>query len=285
MDNQYPALKNNMSLLMDQTFRIYKENFWKFSVLIVAVVVPIEMLKFSLSRLPDTNPLNILTSLLIQGVGFLVIFSIGGAAVWDIQIKGKMEIRQFMGRVLQASLSLVLATVFLLFAVAAIMLFCAITFILINTVVTTISIVERSMAVLFVILAAPLLFSIITFWCMTLDIVLIEKLNALKALRRNLSLIRGHYWHFGYSSIGFGLAAFGLGILFTVPFAATNLINPTSVGLISQLSLQWVNGSIVGITVPPVLFISSALLYRDLMIRDESTNQASPSWKIGIGSA
>ena len=86
---------------------------------------------------------------------------------------------------------------------------------------------------------------------------------------------------FGISLV-FLLVALGLGIVLAIPFALLSLV--VGGGPTSGLS-DWIlalGRVVVGVGVPPVLFISGTLLYYDLRLRKEEYSFAGLSREMGM---
>ncbi len=221
------------------------------------------------------------TAVIVRGLATALIFSAGAVAVGQHYVRGDIQVKECLTRVWHRIVSISLATIALAFVVA---LPTVLAVNLLGPVAAAVNgaIGDLSSAVLVMAMALLVLLIVLTFWCVTLNAVVVEGNHAFEALRRTFGLVRTSWWRVAAASALLGLAAFGLGIVITVPFAVVMLAAGASSGSAIAVVVQSVGGIVVGILVPPVLFIGGTLLYYDLRVRQEAYDLGVLSQEIGV---
>ncbi len=269
----------DLPALLDETFLVYIRGFRRFAGLVLVVAGPVGLLTVSLFQFTGGGMFPFAAAVVLRSLGSVLIFSGGAIAVGQQYVMGNIDIEACLTRPWHRVVSLLLSTAALA-AIVALPLLLAV--VLLGPVVSTLgdAIGDVSSVVLVTALALLALFIGVTFWCITLNAVVVEGNHALGALKRTIGLVRKRWWSVAASSVLLGLAALGLGILVTVPFAAVMLAAGS--GSATAVVVQSVGGIVVGILVPPVLFIGGTLLYYDLRVRQEDYDLGALSKEIGV---
>jgi len=258
----------NLGALLEQTFAIYGRHFWRFIGLVAVVQVPLSLVSLAVLQITGNQTGTFIGSEVLRAIGTLVVFGAAVFAVGQQYVSGQTDIRGCYIRALWRVKTLMVLGGIL--AVATIGLFGA----LLNA---------RQPLVAPLVIVLILTATVIgVYWSMAVQAVIVEGFKAVGALRRSFALVRGSWWRVFGVSLVFGLVAIGLGIVITIPFALASLATgggPTSGLSILILSL---GGVVVGVAVPPVLFISGTLLYYDLRVRKEEYDFAGLSREMGI---
>ncbi len=116
-------------------------------------------------------------------------------------------------------------------------------------------------------------------------VVIVEGHRSLGALRRGYSLVRHSEWRVIGNVAVYVLVGIGLSIVLMLPFLLVSIgAAPDATTIVSQ-AMQVIGGVVVGVVVPPVIFIAVTLLYYDLRVRNENYNLDRLSKEMGLAGA
>lgn len=119
-------------------------------------------------------------------------------------------------------------------------------------------------------LASTVMLWIGMYLSMAVQAVTMEGLTVRQALVRSYVLVQRSWWRVFAVNIVFGMVAFGLMLIATVPFAVTSNIVAADDPNIASGVINFLGGVVTGALAPPVVFISGTLLYFDLRVRKEN---------------
>ena len=116
-------------------------------------------------------------------------------------------------------------------------------------------------------------------------VVIVEGYRSMRALRRSYGLVRRSEWRIVGNLAVYLLVAFGLSVVLLLPFLLVSFVAaPDSTTFVSQ-AIQIIGSVIVGVIVPPVIFIAVTLLYYDLRVRNEDYDVVRLSQDMGLMAA
>ena len=258
----------SLKSLLDETFAVYGMHFWRFIGLVAVVQVPVALVSLIVLQVTGDGVAPFFATEVLRVFGTVVAYGAAVFAVGQHYVSGEADIRGCYDRTVGRARTLIILGGVLAIATIGLLE------VMLNAdqpFVTEIGVALFMIAI-----------GIGIYWSMAVQAVIVEGFKAAGALRRSFALVRGSWWRVFGISLVFGLVALGLGIVISLPFALLSLANgggPTS-GL-SDLTL-FLGRLVVGITVPPVLFISGTLLYYDLRVRKEEYDFAGLSREMGI---
>ena len=246
--------------LLNETFVIYGRHLWRFIALVAVVQVPVAVVAQLVGEgsvaYGFKGMLWLMSSAAVYGA---VVFAVG-----QQYVSGDVGLRQCYRRVRWRLVSLTLLAVTL------------------GLVVT----VGAGMAILAVrvisLLALVGLVSVLVYWSVAVQSVVVEGYQPVGALKRSFGLVRGSWWRVLGLTVVVVLVAMGLGLLLQTPFAVASWVAaPESPNAFSN-TLQFLGNVLVGVVVPPVAGIASTLIYYDLRVRKEQYNFATLSQEMGM---
>jgi len=132
----------------------------------------------------------------------------------------------------------------------------------------------------FVLIAVPLL-ALIVYAVFTPQVVIMEGLKPVEAVKRSYQLVRGSWLRVFGAIVVLGLVAAGLGIVMSIPFAAAIALSGLSSTSFAARAIVAVNGLVVSIAVLPVIFSGITLLYYDMRVRKEAYDLSRLSQEAG----
>ena len=261
----------NLWGLLDETFAIYGRHFWLFAGLVALVQTPITLLSAVTLEVLGGGRATLLATEPLRAIGVIFVYGAGVFAVGQQYVTGGIAVRSCYARAWWRVLSLVL----LIVIIGALLLVSPVTLL----------VTEQNLAMTVALLLVLPAISLAIFWSMAVQVVIVEGHKALGALQRSFSLIRGSWWRIFGITLVFGLVAFGLAIIVTIPFAvASRVIGGDLTSPVSSV-IMLLGGVVAGVVVPPVLFIAGTLLYYDLRVRKEKYSMAVLSRELGIATA
>jgi hypothetical protein len=261
---------------LDETFSIFGRHFWRFIGLVAATQVPISVVSLLLLQVLDegsyTLDLASFTFAFVLGL-FGTMFAYGAVvyAVGQQYVTNGITIRSCYERAWWRVMSLVALTAIM----AATM----------SILVLGPSLTDQVLVLALATMMAVLALALAIYWSMAVQVVIVEGYKAVGALRRSFALIRGSWWRFFGITVVLSLAALGLGILASIPFAVALGVSGADQGSAQAILLLFLAEVIVRVTVLPVIFIAGTLLYYDLRVRNDSYDFATLSRELGIVTA
>jgi hypothetical protein len=252
--------------LLDETFTVYGRYFWRFLVLSAVVQAPLGLISLMAG---DGMAFRIAAGL----IGLIALVCVDGATIFAVgqqYVIGEIKIGECYSRVMWRGRTIILLTgLFLVALVLAI------------SVVLTIFLAATGPAGA-TLIAAVVAVPIMAHWAIAVESVTFEGRKTKEALARTFELVSGDRWRAYGTTLVILLVTSGLGILLTLPIGiADRIAAPEQANLLSN-AFQIVGGLVVGIIVPPVAFISLALLYYDLRVRKENYDLTAMSREMGI---
>lgn len=252
--------------LLNETFAIYRNHFWRFIGLAALVQVPVSLL----SLLPPSVGTSLLTNFAGGWGGVLLI----GAITYGVgqhYLGRPVEVRECYSKVWFRVLSLgVVGTVLAGLGLLAEYL---------GTTAAT----GRSPAtgVLFLVFSVPAAV-LLMYAVFTPQSMIMEGLGPVGAVRRSYSLVRGNWWRVLGIVLIVVLVVIGLALVLLIPFALASSIagaeDPNALGT----AVQFLGGLVAAVAVPPVAAIALTLLYYDLRVRREQYDLAALSHEMGM---
>ncbi len=270
----------DLGSLLNETFAIYGKHLWRFIGLVAVVQAP-----FSVASLAVVLALDgvgaFVAAAVLSIASFAVIYSAGTYAVGQQYVTGEIEIRRCYARSWWRALSLSLVTIL---AVAALLTLSFLAGLLVTRVFGSVADSTLTLGAYFAIFVVAVV-GVYAFWATTFNSVIVEGSQSVRALRRAVTLMSGSWSRIAGITAITGLVALGLAILITVPFALANLAPGGDPASGSVTPIQVLGNLAVEIIVPPVLFITSALLYYDMRVRNEDFDFATLSRELGVAAA
>ena len=262
--------------LLDETFVVYGRQFWRFIGLAAIVAGPISLLSLVLFLALDGGTTAFILTQLLRLIGILGVLSAGAFGVGQHYVSGGITIRDCYTRAWWKIVSLLMMTIVIASAFAAVFtLFGVLLALVISN--ETILVVLAALALLMLLAAG-------TFSIIAINAVVVEGYKAVGALKRSLSLIRGSWSDVpGFTAV-LALVALGLSILVILPFAiAPAVLGVDTTSVISD-AIRSVGGLAVQIAVLPVLCIGGTLLYYDIRVKKEKYDLAALSREMSTAS-
>ena len=268
MEDGAPTLfPRNLGSLLDETFAIYGRHFWPFIGLVAVVQVPIGLVSLIVFQTVGGGVVPFFATEVLRIFGTMGVFGAAVFAVGQHYVSGETNIRACYQRTMWCTKTLVVLGA--IFATALI------------SILVMLSASQPVVAGLGILLFMTVI-GIGVYWTMAVQAAIVEGFKPTGSLRRSFALVRGSWWRVFGISLVFLLVALGLGIVLAIPFALLSLA--VGSGPTSGLS-DWIlalGRVVVGVGVPPVLFISGTLLYYDLRLRKEEYSFAGLSREMGM---
>jgi hypothetical protein len=253
---------------LDETFAIYAGHLRGFALLVAIVQTPISLVTLLIFQLFGIGVATISATAVLGIFGTVFIYGAVVCAVGQHYIAGGIKTRVCYASAWRRAVSLgTLAAI----AVAVLV------------VVATLSRTSESVGMgvaLLLIFPAIVLAGI--YWSVAVQAVMVERYKAIGALRRSIELIRGSWWRVLGITLVIMLAAFGLALLISFPFAIASSVGGLGQESVLVTGLKFVGGLIEEIVVPPVVFIAGTLLYYDLRVRKEKYDLPTMSREMGL---
>ena len=234
--------------ILNETFVIYGRHFRQFAGLVAVVPVPVTMLVF----IPGQGLIAFLVLNVVNMFALLAIYGATISGVGQHYVTGDVAVKRCYARVLWRIVSiLVLGTI-----LAAVVTAGLVAIDILTTPLVLLALIAVGGAYLiYLAVAAP--------------VVIVEGYRSMAALRRSYRLVRRSEWRIIGNLAVYLLVAFGLSVVLLLPFMLVSFgAAPDATKTVSQ-AIQVIGSVIVGVLVPPVIFIAVTLLYYDLRVRNE----------------
>jgi hypothetical protein len=251
---------------LDETFAIYSRHFWRFAGLVATVQVPIGIFSLAVDRLAGGREAAVAVIGMLSALATVVVYGAAVSAIGQQYLDGAIGVRRSYRRATWRLISLVLISLVVVLIV------------LVPMVISD----EPGLVMLATLMSIPAI-ALGIYWSMAVQAVIVEGLKTIGALKRSFGLVRGSWWRVFGVSLVFGLVAFGLAIVVTIPFLLPSLIGGYDVDSGLGVAIRFLNNVVVEIAILPVLFISGTLLYYDLRVRKEQYDLSVLSREMGIG--
>jgi hypothetical protein len=250
--------------ILNETFVVYGRHFRQFAGLAAVVQVPATLL-----GLIPSEGLAVFVALNI--VSLFALVAIYGAVISGVgqhYVTGDVTIGRCYARVVWRMVSMiVLVTILAALTAAGIVSIDIQTPLLISLAFLAV----LAAYLVYVAVAAP--------------VVIVEGYQSLGALRRSYGLVRRSEWRILGNLAVYLLVAGGLSFVLFLPFWLVSIgAAPAATTLVSQ-GVQTIGSVIVGVVVPPVIFIAVTLLYYDLRVRNENYDVVRLSQEMGLMAA
>ena len=252
--------------LLDETFAIYWKHLRRFVALVALVQVPISLISLAMFQLVQAEMAILVVALMLGLLGTVFAYGSVVFAVGQHYVSGGIEFRRCYARVWLRVLSLGIVTSVFAAALLAVLIGLTLT-------------EQPIVASLTLVMVFPVI-AVAVYWSMAVQAVIVENYKAVGAFKRSFALIRGSWWRIFGITVVLWLVAFGLAVTLTVLFVVASLIAEAATGSGLQL-VQFLGNLVVGIVVPPVLFIAGTLLYYDMRVRKEHYNLSVLSQEMG----
>lgn len=108
------------------------------------------------------------------------------------------------------------------------------------------------------------------FSVLAIPVVVLEKLEAIAALRRSITLVRGSVWRIALICVVFIAVSYAVKLLVGVPILGVLLAFPSARTATVSLLVQQVSIFITQVLTSPLLFIAISILYYDQRVRKEA---------------
>ena len=258
----------DLRALLDETFAIYGRHFWRLTGLVAVVQAPISLVSLALLEVLGMGTVTSIVVFLLGLSGTTFVYGAGVFAVGQQYVTGGIGVRSCYTRAWWRIASLVVFTI----AIAGILL----------SYLAALSLSSHPLLAWLVALLMIPATAYAIYWSMAIQAVIVEGYKPVGSVRRSFALVRGSWWRIFRITLVVGLVALGLGIVATIPFAVASAIvgaDPAS-GLFN--AIQSLGSLVVGIIVPPVLFVAGTLVYYDLRVRKEEYDFTALSHELGI---
>ena len=250
--------------LLNESFAIYVKRFRSLVAVVAVVQVPVGLL----GLIPAEG---VASFVLLSAVSLIASVCVFGAVVFAVgqhYLVGEIGIRDCYRRVWWRLVSLLIITAILALLVG--------------------------LGALFVAVGAPpaltLVYGVglivyVVFSSMAVQGTVVEGYRSVGALRRSFALVQGSWWRVFANLLVYFLVATGMMIVLFLPFLlATSGATPGDTSVVA-VGLRTLGSLIVGVAVPPVMFIAATLLYYDLRVRKEDYDFAALSREMGVATA
>ena len=223
----------DLSGLLQETFTVYRRNFWRF--VLISFVPQVPSLIFSL-----VPGLGSWIGGALFFLGFLVLYPLAsGASVCAVAqqyLETRVDARYCYRKAWFKIVTLVLANV-----------------------ANTLALIGAAFLIVIVV-GIPLLFYLVVVWFFFVECIMLEREQPLAALWRSRDLVRGNYWRL-----------FRIGVVFVVLMVALLLISGGLMQIVSKISLTMaiIAYTAAIVVVLPVISIGRTLVYFDLRVRKE----------------
>ncbi len=259
--------------ILSETFRIYRRHLLKFFALVAIIQVPLSVviLVFPTNIEPVAIAINFVNMTLA-----MLIYGAGISAVCQHYTAGEISVRRSYSRVAWRSVSLlVLGAILSLMVTAGLYL------------VEAAGDIPILLPLLLALVIGVLAYTV--YLILGLPAVIVEGHRYMAALRRGLALSRGSELRIiGHLAVYF-LVFFGLVLIIQMPFLIVAMItNPELVAESAEVTAIandpsiLVGSALANVIAPPVIFISTTLLYYDLRVKKEGYSVAQLSAETSV---
>jgi len=253
---------------LDETFAVYGRHFWRFVGLVAIVQAPINVLLLAVYLVTGGGATGAVASFLLGTLATVVVYGAVVSATGQQYLNGEIGIRKCYGRAMWRLISLILISIVMIA--------------ILSIVLVPMGLTDQPTLVMLASLASIPVLALAIYWSMAIQAAVVEGHKAVGALKRSFGLVRGSWWRvFGVSMV-FGLVAFGLAIVVSVPFTLPLLLAEADLTTGVSIALRFLGNVAVQTVVPPVIFISGTLLYYDLRVRKEDYSLSTLSREMGI---
>ena len=259
LERSLPA--RGLGEILNETFVIYGRHFKQFAALAAVVQVPVTLL----GLIPGDG---VIAFIVLNVISLLALTAVYGATISGVgqrYVTGDVAVGRCYTRLLWRMVSMaVLGTVMAALTVAGILA------------------IDRQAPLLvsFVIFAG--LAAYLLYLAVAAPVVMVEGYRFTGALRRSYGLVRHSEWRIIGNLAVYLLVAFGMSIVLLLPFLLVSFgAAPDDTTFVSH-AIQIVASVIVGVVVPPVIFIAVTLLYYDLRVRNEEYDVVRLSQEMGV---
>ena len=262
LETSLPA--RSLGDILSETFVIYGRHFRQFAGLAAVVQVPVTLVGLILGD-------GLIAFIVLNVISLFALIAIYGAAIGGVgqhYVTGGVVVRRCYERVLGRMVSMfVLGTILATLTVAGIVA------------------IDIQTPLVVSLVFAVVLAGYLVYLAMAAPVVIVEGYRSMGALRRSYGLVRGSEWRIIGNLAVYLLVAFGLSVVLLLPFLLVSFgAAPDATTLVSQ-AVQIIGSVIVGVAVPPVIFIAGTLLYYDLRVRNEDYDVVRLSQEMGVMAA
>ena len=268
METHTPVLQpRSLGSILDETLAIYAGRFRFWITLVAVVQVPVSLVSLVLAQVWGGAAAEILIRLL-SVVGAIYVYGAAVYAVGQHHVTGGVIIRDCYARAWWRAKTLSLLALLAFLALVALLL--------------PLYYDDQPWVAVPALLLMPPAIAMAVYWSMAVQVIVVEGRMAIGSLRRSFALVRGSWWRVLGVALTFSLVGFGLAIVVTIPLAIISMVASADATAGVVTALVVLGQVIVGIVVPPVLFIAWTLLYYDMRVRKEEYDVAALSRELGI---
>ena len=261
-----PLPTRSLGALLDETFAIYGRHLRRLVWIAALVQAPATLLSAGVLEIWGSHLGTAIAIGLIWVLAFVIVGAAAISAVGQHYLTGNVDVRGCYTRAFWRARSLALVAL-----IAATMV------LLVPAMLWAVGV--SGVAAYVILLLVPLT-AMFLYWSMAIQVMIVEGHEALGALGRSFTLVKGSWRRvLGVWSIVV-LVAFGLSIMITVPFLAVSI--PLGPGHFAAAGVRFLNNVAVATGVPLVIFISGTLLYYDLRVRKEQYNVGALAREMGM---
>ena len=257
LDRRQVLPPRSLGDLLNETFVIYGNHFWRFVAIVALVQVPVVVLS-------ELSNGEVAAYVVIGVTGAVTITCLFGAAMFAVgqhYVTGEVKIRACYSRVWWRIVSLLGLGIIItgLFFVGLIYAY--------------------TIVVSMVVMAA------LVYCSVAVPCVIFEGYKPIAALKRSFSLVQGSWWRVFGITLVIGLVAIGLGLLLNIPFLGLASVAAPGEATVLSRALLGLGSATTAVAVPPVVAIAITLLYYDLRVRKEAYDLAALSRELGAAPA
>ena len=256
-----------MGSLLNETFAVYGKQFWQLIRLVAVLQVPVGLL----GLIPRSNLAVFVTIEVISLIALICVYGAVVRAVGQHYVKGEISIASSYSRVWWRVLSLgALGAVLAILSLG-------------TDYVATAAITGQSAAAgaILIVVGIPIMV-LFVYSVFAPQVVVMEGLNPIGAVRSSYRLVRGSWWRVSGVSLVIALLIIGLGILLSIPFALVLALAGQGAPNALARAVLTLNSIVVGVAVLPVAFTGMTLLYYDLRVRKKGFDLATLSQEMGV---
>lgn len=256
--------ERNLRDLLNETFVIYGRSFRDIVILVAIIQVPISIVAQLMSETIIGFVIVGFVSAMANGIVSGAVACATGQSYFD----NRIDVKRCYQRVGWRLLSILLLSLFPATVLGAVL---------------GLSRVESDLTALLIFPTLGLLIYLV-YWGVAMPSIVLEGHKAVGALKRSYLLVEGQWWRVFGISLVFGLVAFGLVIMVSIPFAIAVLLAIGEGGESSPAStiIGFLAAATTSVIVPPVIFIAGTLVYFDLRVRKEGFDTDRLSQEMGV---
>ena len=262
LESSLPA--RGVGEILNETFVVYGRHFRQFAGLAAVVQVPATLL----ASIPAGG---LIVFIVLNVISLFALIAIYGAIISGVcqhYVTGDVTIGRCYARVLGRMVSMIaLVTILSALIVAGIVAVDIQTPLLVSLVFLVVLVAY----LVYVAVAAP--------------VVIVEGYRSMGALRRSYGLVRRSEWRILGNLAVYLLVAVGLSLVLFLPFWLVSIGAAPDATTIVSRGVQITGSILVGVVVPPVIFIAVTLLYYDLRVRNENYDVVRLSQEMGLMAA